>query len=228
VTIRLFSPWTGIGTFCDSAEREKSSLKEKFAVVYPPEKQVDPAASYTRFDGKPLTWKPFRSMWCYPGMQRGSEVHWRNTMVGSKETVFAPWQPPGVIYAAKWVHCPDDRDVKLLPVFSSRTAKLWVNDTLVVDRINPDEKESHASKYGMNWVGWKKTDYFKTKTVDAKLKKGWNRILFKLVSNSRPWNAPDVLDLRIFDGTGRPCPDLLGACVGPEGSSRATQGDGKR
>ena len=214
--VRLFSPWLGVGTFCDTKEREAAPVKEKFDVAYPPEKGVDPKAACTRFDGKELRWKAFRSFYSHPGVDRSGEIWWgKNGMAGAKDPVFAPWQPPGVLYVAKWVFSPDDREVKLLPVFSSRAAKMWLNGALVIDKINPDEKAWNESTYGMNWTAWSKTEYYVRKTVDARLVKGWNPILFKLVSNSRAWDGPDILDLKILDAKGNPFPDLLGSCIPP-------------
>ena len=217
--VRLFSPWLGVGTFCDTKETEAASVKEKFDVPYPPEKGVDPKAVFTRFDGKEIRWKPFRSFYSHPGIDRSGEIWWNKNGMGSREGeyVFAPWQPPGVLYAAKWVFSPDDRDVKLLPVFSSRAAKMWLNGALVIDAINPDEKAWNENAYGMNWTAWSKTEYYVRKTVDARLVKGWNPILFKLVSNSRAWDGADILDLKIFDAKGNSYTDLLGSCVPPRG-----------
>ena len=65
-------------------------------------------------------------------------------------------------------------------------------------------------------VGWLKTDYYGAKTVDARLKKGWNVLRLKLLSSARAWNSADELDLRILDKDGRAFADVWGACVPPE------------
>jgi hypothetical protein len=214
----LFSPWLGVGAFCDTKEREQASIKDKFDVAYPPEKGIDAAAVYKRFDGSELRWTAFRSFYSHPGVERVGEVYWHKApLQGSDKPLFASWQPPGVLYIAKWAYSPDERDVKMLPVFTSRAAKMWLNDKIIIDTINPDEKAWSETTFGMNWTGWSKTDYYVRKTVDAHLKKGWNTLLFKLVSNCRPYDGPDMFDLQIMDANGKPFPDILGACVPPAG-----------
>ena len=216
--VQLFSPWLGIGTFCDTKERETASIEEKFAVIYPPEKTIDPAATFTRFDGKALHWQAFRSFYSHPGVDRSGQIQWiengmRTNGKGGK--VFDPWKPAGVLYIAKWVYSPVERDVKLLPVFSSRAAKLWLNGTAIINAITLDIKVWRETETGMNWTAWNKTEYYTRKTVDAHLIKGWNSILFKLVSNSRPSDTDDIFDLKIFSTSNNLIPDLLGSCFPP-------------
>ena len=49
----------------------------------------------------------------------------------------------------------------------------------------------------------------KPKTVDAKLKKGWNTVLYKFLLGTRDI---DKVNLLILDKDRKPMPDLLGSC----------------
>jgi lysophospholipase L1-like esterase len=220
-TFKLFAPWLGIGAFCDKKELEAGTYTEKIATVYEPETKIDPKATYKRYDGTELKWQPFRSMYGYAGIERAGEVCYSWNLPGNAWNVilFKPW-PSGVkgqipapepIYIARWVYSPSDRDVTLLPVFTSRAAKLWINGKIVVDVNNTDEKQWAPGDVGMNWQLVNSWLPEKPKTVQANLKKGWNTVLYKLLLGTS-MTGVDKTNLLILDKDRKPMPDLLGSC----------------
>ena len=218
--MRLFSPFLGIGAFCDSPEQAKASMAEKIKFVYEPEKTIDVAASYKRSDGAQLTWKPFRSFYSFPGIDRSGEVIYDDKPIGANEPVFSGWEPSGINYIAKWVYSPKTQEVLLVPEIDCPAARLWLNgQPLVV--LDDDPKITDIRQKGLNWTPWHKT-YFawanvggEAKTVKATLKEGWNVVLFKLVSAAGANKARDSFGLWIWDKDKKPVADLLGSCVPP-------------
>ena len=219
---RLFSPFLGIGVFCDSPDQAKATQAEKIKVVYGPEQAIDVAASYKRSDGAQLTWKPFRSFYSFPGIDRSGEVAYciDDKPVGASEPVFIGWKSSGVIYIAKWVYSPKTQEVLLVPEFDCAAARLWLNGEPLVVR-DDDPKVTDAREKGLNWTPWNKT-YFawavsggEAKTTKATLKEGWNVVLFKLISATRAYNDRDSFGLWIWDKDKKPVADLLGSCVPP-------------
>jgi hypothetical protein len=207
----LFAPWLGIGPFCDKREREKDSLHAQLATVYPPENGIDPKAVYKRYDGKEIAWTPVRSFHGYPGIDVAGQLHWghwNKFLEGTETEVFTPWQPPAPVYFAQWVYCPEKSDVRLLPIFCSKVAKVWVNRKLILE-FDTDNKPGN----GMNWTQVR-TWIGDPKTVPASLAKGWNEVLFKLTSYT-PWGDPSAFGCRILDEDLHPIPGLLGSIAAP-------------
>ena len=222
-TFKLFAPWLGIGAFCDKKELEEGTYTEKIATVYEPETKIDPKATYKRYDGKEIKWQAFRSLYGYTGIERTGEVCWHWGLPGNPwgSVIFSPWPAaptgkvpaPEPIYVARWVFCPNDRDVTLLPVFTSRAAKMWLNGKLVVDVNDTDEKHWGPWDIGMNWELVSSWLPAKPKTVEAKLTKGWNTVLYKFLLGTRDI---DKMNLLILDKDRKAMTDLLGACAPQE------------
>jgi hypothetical protein len=88
---------------------------------------------------------------------------------------------------------------------------MWLNGKIVVDLNDTDEKHWSPADIGMNWNLVTAFLPEKPKTVDAKLKKGWNTVLYKFLLNTC-MTGIDKMNLIILDNDRKPIPDLLGSC----------------
>lgn len=122
---------------------------DSLTTVFPPENGVDLAAVYAGKGGAKAGWKKIKAAASgYVDLTR---------LVEPNEQV--------VVYAAGWVHSPEDVPAHLL-LGSDDGVRVWINDALV--HTNPAYRATQADQ----------------DRISVRLKRGWNKVLLKILQGA--------------------------------------------
>jgi D-arabinan exo alpha-(1,3)/(1,5)-arabinofuranosidase (non-reducing end) len=142
---RFIEEWDLVGPF-------PAADMDDLSTVYPPETETEPAKSYQGKNGAAVRWRTVRA--------DGAGYVRLDDLVKPNEQA--------LVYAAAYVHSPDDREAALL-LGSDDGVRVWVNGELV--HTNPVYRAAEPD----------------LDRVDVRLKKGWNKVLIKVLQGAGGW-----------------------------------------
>lgn len=162
----------------------------------PPEVEIRPTKTYLGMNKKQVRWQR-HLIDVQTNLVSFDEIY------GTPPTKYVPRDPKenmhGIVYVVTYAHSPTERAVEIA-LETKNKARLWLNDRLVVGKAKAaaDADAPPEGEFGVE-------DELFGEDEEPVLKKGWNKILFRVQKSTDDWNAK--FDLLHPDG--KPMYDLM-------------------